>query len=124
MTALSLNLIVLYVEDPKASAAFYADFLGLEPEALSDGFSSLTTATGLTLGLWRKATAHPPAEGGPGSAEIGIMAAGEGSVEALYHRVQADGLNILEPLMSAVFGPTFVITDPDGHRIRICQPDN
>ena len=124
MTALPLNLVVLYVEDPKASAQFYADFLGLKPMALSDGFSSLTTDTGLTLGLWRKATAHPPAEGGPGSAEIGIMAAGEGGVEALYDRVKLDGLTILQPLVTAAFGPTFVIADPDGHRIRVCQPDS
>jgi len=124
MTALPLNLVVLYVEDPKASAQFYADFLGLKPMALSDGFSSLTADTGLTLGLWRKSTAHPPAEGGPGSAEIGIMAAGEGGVEALYHRVKQDGLTILQPLVTAAFGPTFVVADPDGHRIRVCQPDS
>ena len=124
MTALPLNLVVLYVEDPKASAQFYADFLGLTPMALSDGFSSLTTDTGLTLRLWRKATAHPPAEGGPGSAEIGIMAAGEGGVEALYSRVKQDGMTILQPLVTAAFGPTFVIADPDGHRIRVCQPDD
>ena len=124
MTALPLNLVVLYVEDPKASAQFYADFHGLTPMALSDGFSSLTTDTGLTHGLWRKATAHPPAEGGPGSAEIGIMAAGEGGVEALYSRVKQDGMTILQPLVTAAFGPTFVIADPDGHRIRVCQPDD
>ena len=123
MTALPLNLIVLYVEDPKASADFYAAFLGLKPMALSEGFSSLTTDSGLTLGLWRKATAHPRAEGGPGSSEIGIMASGEGGVAALYDRVRADGLNIIEPLMTADFGPTFVITDPDGHRIRVCESD-
>ena len=70
MTGLPLNLVVLYVEDPKASAEFYADFLGLKPMALSEGFSSLTTDAGLTLGLWRKATAHPPASARWRPAEI------------------------------------------------------
>ncbi|AJY44434.1 VOC family protein [Martelella endophytica] len=123
MSALPLNLVVLYVEDPKASAAFYAEVLGLEPRALSDGFSSLATAAGLTLGLWRKATAHPPAEGGPGSAEIGIMTPEKGGVEALYARFRKEGRSFAQPLVQSPFGPTFVITDPDGHRIRVCQPD-
>ena len=52
------------------------------------------------------------------------MTAEDGGVEAAYRRAQLEGLSILQPLFTSVFGPTFVITDPDGHRIRVCQPDS
>lgn len=116
-----INLLVLYVEDPKASASFYQALTGLKAKALSEGFISFMLPGGLMLGLWRKATAHPPAEGGPGSAEIGIMTSGTGSVEALYERFSKEGQMFVQQLTQSPFGPTFVLTDPDGHRIRICQ---
>lgn len=30
---------------------------------------------------------------------------------------------IEQPLHEAVFGLTFVASDPDGHRLRVCTPD-
>lgn len=118
-----VNLIVLYVDDPKASASFYQALLDIEPLALSDGFIALHMPGGLMLGLWRKSTAEPPAEGGPGSCEIGVMTGEPGGVASLYERSKAEGYDIRQPLAKAAFGPTFVIADPDGHRIRICEPD-
>ena len=118
-----VNLIVLYVDEPKTSAGFYKTLLGIEPSALSEGFVALHMPGGLMLGLWRKSTAVPPAEGAPGVCEIGVMIGDKGGVSAFYERVKAEGYDIRQPLTKADFGPTFVIADPDGHRIRICEPD-
>ena len=36
---------------------------------------------------------------------------------------EGDVVAIEQALHVAVFGLTFVATDPDGHRIRVCMPD-
>nr|WP_272212766.1 VOC family protein [Marinicella sp. W31]MDC2878683.1 VOC family protein [Marinicella sp. W31] len=119
----AINLIVLYVEDTEKSGAFYERLLGQKANALSPGFTAFHMPGGLMLGLWRKSTAQPEAEGGPGVMEVGIMTDENGGVATFFERAEADGYTILQPLVTASFGPTFVIADPDGHRIRICEPD-
>ncbi|TCT33089.1 VOC family protein [Martelella mediterranea] len=123
MSMKPVNLIVLYVDDVQKSAIFYQALLGLQPNVLSEGFIAFHMPGGLMLGLWRKATAKPEAEGGPGVSEIGVMMDAPGGVAAFYRQAEADGYIILQPLATAPFGPTFVIADPDGHRIRVCEPD-
>ena len=120
----AINLVVLYVEDTGKSGAFYERLLGQKPNALSPGFTAFHMPNGLMLGLWRKSTAKPEAEGGPGMMEVGIMTSEPGGVAAFFERAKADGHTILQQLVTADFGPTFVIADPDGHRIRVCEPDS
>jgi hypothetical protein len=45
-------------------------------------------------------------------------------VRALHARWRNAGVQIEQDLQEAVFGLTFVALDPDGHRIRVCTPDN
>ncbi|WP_176082453.1 VOC family protein [Martelella sp. HB161492] len=123
MTTMPLNLIVLYVDDPQVSAKFYAHFLGVAPNALSPGFVAINAPGMPMLGLWSRAGVKPSPEGGPGMMEIGVMLGGDG-VSVAYDRAVADGLDIIQPLYTGDFGPTFVVADPDGHRIRVCQPDD
>ena len=117
-----LNLIVLYVEDPAKSAAFYRDLLGVEAFASSEGFTAIPLPGGRLLGLWRKSAVKPEVTGPSGGFEIGVMQAEE-SVATIFERLNAAGHRIAQPLTQADFGPTFVILDPDGHRIRFCEPD-
>lgn len=46
------------------------------------------------------------------------------AVRALHERWQTAGVAIEQPPHEAVFGLTFVATDPDGHRIRVCSHDD
>ncbi|WP_313013825.1 VOC family protein [Brevundimonas sp.] len=123
MTPLDLNLTVLYVEDPVRSGAFYRDLLGVETVASSEGFTAVPLAGGRMLGLWRKTVVKPEPQAGVGGFEIGVMVPGDNGVADRYASLQGAGHDILQPLTTMDFGPTFVIRDPDGHRVRFCQPD-
>lgn len=123
MKTLDLNLTVLYVEDPAASAAFYRDLLCVETFASSEGFTAIPLPGGRLMGLWRKSAVKPEVTGPSGGFEIGAMIAEAGGVAAKFAEAEKAGLTIAQPLTVADFGPTFVILDPDGHRIRFCEPD-
>jgi len=59
----------------------------------------------------------------PQSGELGFMVEGTGAVEQHYRDWKARGLPIAQELTTMDFGPTFVVLDPDGHRLRVCEPD-
>lgn len=116
------NLVVLYVEDTKASAAFYERITGAVPNAAGPNFTALQFG-GLMLGLWNKKAAFPPVEVEGTASEIGFMVKSADEIDALYARWQAAGIPIAQELVTRDFGPTFVALDPDGHRLRVCLFD-
>lgn len=116
------NLIVLYVENAAASAAFYTRLTGASAVAGSENFIAFPFA-GVMLGLWARHKAIPAAGEGGAQSEIGFMVETLSEIEALYTQWQADGVAIAQPLTTMDFGPTFVALDPDGHRIRVCLFD-
>ncbi len=117
------NLIILSVEDPLASVAFYRGILGKEPRFEVPTFSSFEIDGGWTLGLLstKSTSALPPGEGN--RMEIGFMVENEAAIRALHDEWQAKGVAIVEELTVRDFGPTFVGADPDGHRLRVCLND-
>jgi hypothetical protein len=46
------------------------------------------------------------------------------AVDRLYDAWHAAGVSIELAPFNAVFGRTFVALDPDGHRMRVCTPDD
>lgn len=52
------------------------------------------------------------------------MVDGDAEVDRLYEAWKALDVRIEQAPMTAVFGRTFVALDPDGHRLRVCTPDN
>ena len=112
------SLVILYVDNPPASAAFYADLLGRPPVETSPTFAMFATETGPRLGLWSKHTVEPSATPA-GGAEVAFMVA---DVDAVHKDWQGRGLAILQPPTNMDFGRTFVALDPDGHRLRILKP--
>ncbi|WP_337270630.1 VOC family protein [Oryzifoliimicrobium ureilyticus] len=120
---LSPNLILLYVRDPLASAEFYGKIFGSEPVAVSENFIAFSFDNGVTLGLWRqsKVVPQPSAIGYRG--EVAFMVPGSEGVEARYREWQSLGLPFAQELTRMDFGPTFVVLDPDGHRLRVCEPE-
>ncbi len=116
------NFVILYVDSPAASAAFYAGLLGRDPIEASPTFAMLMLKPGLMLGLWSRHTVEPAADAGGGGAEIAFTVADEAAVIATHDDWKARGLPILQAPVDLDFGHTFVATDPDGHRLRVFAP--
>ena len=120
---LTPNLITLYVDNTEVSTAFYEKLLGRAPVATFPNYVSFEFENGLYLSLWSK-NAKNFVSGGTGHRfELSFLVADNEAVTSIYEKWQADAVEIEQPLHEAVFGLTFVATDPDGHRIRVCIPD-
>ncbi|GES47088.1 catechol 2,3-dioxygenase-like lactoylglutathione lyase family enzyme [Rhizobium sp. ERR 922] len=119
----SPNLIIFYVKDPSESTPFYRDLFGREPAFASPNFVAFALDNGLSLGLWRRSSVEPQPSAIGNRGELGFMVEGAGAVEQHYKDWKARGLPIAQELTTMDFGPTFVVLDPDGHRLRVCEPD-
>ncbi|MET0284467.1 MAG: VOC family protein [Polyangiales bacterium] len=117
------NLVLLYVKDPAASAAFYELLFSQKPTALFPTYAAFELDNGLNVGLWSTSAKNFVSGGEGHRSELAFMVGDEAQVRGLLDAWQARGVTIEQPLHKAVFGPTFVATDPDGHRIRVCTPD-
>jgi catechol 2,3-dioxygenase-like lactoylglutathione lyase family enzyme len=112
------DFVLLYVDSPAASAAFYTDLLRCAPVESSPTFAMFVLASGLKLGLWARHTVEPAATG-VGGGEIALLAADEEAVEATHADWRGRGIRIAQPPTRMDFGHTFVALDPDGHRLRV-----
>ncbi|MDQ2803757.1 MAG: VOC family protein [Pseudomonadota bacterium] len=115
----NLGLVILYVDDPTASAAFYANLLGQEPAEASPTFAMFALPSGIGLGLWSRHTVEPPAHAAGGGAEVAFAS---DDPDAVYADWKARGLRIAQAPTDMDFGRTFVALDPDGHRLRVFAP--
>lgn len=117
------DLFLLYVDEPSASAAFYERLLGRAPTANFPTYVAFAFDGGPTLALWSK-QARDFVSGGSGHrSEVAFTVADRAAVMAMHERWVAAGVDIEQPPHDAVFGPTFVALDPDGHRLRVCIAD-
>ncbi|HEY8026203.1 MAG TPA: VOC family protein [Burkholderiaceae bacterium] len=113
-----MNYTLLYVDNPPASAAFYAGLLDKEPVESSPGFALFVLDSGVKLGLWSKHTVEPGATPVGGS-ELGFSVADRQTVDAHYEVWKGLGMRIAQAPTDLDFGYTFVALDPDGHRLRV-----
>lgn len=113
-----LSLVILYVDSPAVSAAFYAGLLGQAPAEQSPTFAMIPLPSGIGLGLWSRHAVEPAAAAGGGT-EIAFTAA---DVDAVHAAWSAKGFPIVQPPADLDFGRTFVALDPDGHRLRVFAP--
>lgn len=118
----NFSFVLLYVENPPASAAFYADLLGRPAIETSPTFAMLPLSDGVMLGLWLRKIAEPAAVGQAGSSEVAFTVEDAAAVNAMYADWKMRGLNIIQQPTQMDFGHTFVATDPDGHRLRVFVP--
>lgn len=113
----TLNYILLAVADPAASEAFYTRLLGTKPVESSPTFVLYVLPNGMKLGLWIRDEMEPaplPA----GGVEVTFSEDDDAAVRATY----ADWKNkatVLQEPVAMDFGFTFVVEDPDGHRLRV-----
>ncbi len=108
-----------FVENPVASAAFYSSLLDCKPVEVSPTFALFALSSGIRLGLWSRRDAEPMVITRGGSGELGIPVADDDTLHALYADWKARGLAVVQPPTDMDFGRTFVVLDPDGHRLRV-----
>ena len=116
------NFIILYVDSPDRSAAFYSQLLGRKPVEAAPTFVMFALASGTMLGLWARHTVEPTVTAASGSHELAFAVEGEPKVRQLFDDWSALGLPILQAPVAMDFGFTFVAADPDGHRLRVFAP--
>ena len=119
---LDINFVLLYVESPAASAAFYQKLLGRPPVEQSPTFAMFPMDSGVMLGLWSRHTVEPAAAVAGGGGEIAVTVRDAAAVDATHTDWKALGLRILQEPTNLDFGRTFVALDPDGHRLRVFFP--
>lgn len=117
------NLVLLYVADPARSADFYEKLFEQAPAAKFPTYAAFAFPGGLQLGLWSTQAKNFVSGGSGHRSEIAFMLDDEEQVRQLHAAWEKRGVTIEQAPHQAVFGLTFVATDPDGHRIRVCLPD-
>ena len=117
----NFSFVLLYVDNPPASATFYVDLIGRPPIETSPTFAMLPLTDTVMLGLWSKHTVAPAATP-PGGTEVAFTVADADAVEATHKDWKRRGLTIAQMPTDMDFGRTFVALDPDGHRLRVFAP--
>jgi catechol 2,3-dioxygenase-like lactoylglutathione lyase family enzyme len=113
------DFTILFVDNPLASADFYQSLFGTEPVEKSPTFSLFVLNTGMKLGLWSRHTAEPLVAAGTGASELCFKHDDAAGVDKTYADWTSRGLRVLQTPVEMDFGYTFVVTDPDGHRLRV-----
>lgn len=123
MTTYAPTSVILYVNDVDASTEFYRFALGKDPLETFEGFAVFALTDDATIGLQARSGIDPKPVGAPGSVELSMSYASQADVDALHAEWEQLGFSIaLEPT-ELEFGYTFVATDLDGHRLRVCATD-
>ena len=115
----SPNFVILYVDQPQASGAFYQALLNRQPVESSPTFVLFVLDNGFKLGLWSRHTAEPRVTATAGGGEIVIQLDTPDAVDAAHADWAKRGLSILQTPTDMDFGRTFVALDPDKHRLRV-----
>ena len=118
------NFVILYVDKPLESAAFYTALLEREPVAASPGFVLFALDKGFRLGLWLRQAVEPAAAAKDGGGEIVFAVNTPDAVDTTHADWAARGLPIAQVPADVDFGRTFVALDPDGHRLRVYWPND
>ncbi len=111
-----LGIVLLFVDSPARSCQFYKKLLNREPLESSATFCLFQLDNDIQLGCWSRHTAEPKVEALPSSAEISFS---EQNIDSAYRAMKEQNYLMAQEITDMDFGRTFVLQDPDGHRIRI-----
>lgn len=117
------NLFLVYVTDVERATAFYSDLFDIKPVVTTPRYVPFEVAPGVLFALW-SGRADDVAPQTPRTSEVGLMVPGSSAaIDALHAEWVAKGVSVVEEPHNAVFGRTFVVTDPDGNLIRVSPVD-
>jgi len=112
-----LNYVLLAVKDPQKSAAIYDHLLGVKRVEDSPTFVLYVLDNGIKVGLW-SAREVKPTPRPAGGVELSFSLPDEKAVRDTYAAWTKLGLSVVQEPTHLDFGFTFVVADPDGHRLR------
>jgi catechol 2,3-dioxygenase-like lactoylglutathione lyase family enzyme len=115
------NFVLLYVDSPARSEAFYAGLLGRPAIESHPTFAMFALAPGIMLGLWARDGVQPAANA-PGGGEIAVSVESNQALADRHADWSKRGFRIIQAPTDLDFGRTFVALDPDGHRLRVFAP--
>lgn len=116
------NLQLIYVSDIGRSTAFYEKLFRAKPVFSSPRYVAFAAGDEALFALWTGGTA--PDMAATRFSEIGIMLPSSTNVDHLFAEWQkSPDIKVVREPYTEVFGPTFVVADPDGHLIRVSLLD-
>jgi len=113
----TLNYLLLAVKEPQRSAQLYDQLFGVAPVENSPTFVLYVLPNGLKVGLWSAGDVQPTPRPA-GGVELSFSLPDEAAVRQTFTAWTALGLEVLQEPTKMDFGFTFVVADPDGHRLR------
>lgn len=113
----NIDYLLLAVKDPQRSAKLYDQIFGVAPVESSPSFVLYVLPTGFKVGLWAAREVQPTPKPA-GGVELSLSLPDEPSVQRTYAAWKALGLEVVQEPTRMDFGFTFVVADPDGHRLR------
>lgn len=114
----TFNEVILYVEDPIQSAEFYTRVFDILPVHTSPTFVVFLLQNGIKFALSSRHAVVPACHVLPGASEINIAV---DDVDAVYAELAKKNIKVALAPVDLDFGRTFVMLDPDGHRIRFAK---
>lgn len=117
------NSIILYVSDVEESTRFYTRLLNAEPVEQYSEFSVFALSDDMILGLQAKSGIDPAPQPHIGGTEICMSDISNREIDEIFRKWSELGVEIIMKPAMLDFGYTFVATDPDGHRLRVCATD-
>lgn len=117
------NFILLYVDDVRASVAFYSQILETKPVEDHPSFALFICGPGLKFGLWLRTDVQPPASAERAGGELVFGVPSREEVQQRHSAWAERGVRIAQAPTQLDFGYTFVALDPDGNRLRVYTPD-
>jgi predicted enzyme related to lactoylglutathione lyase len=106
-----MQFVLVHVPEVAAVEAFYTGTLGLSVAARNTGFLQLAPEGGASVAFGEA----------PGRDPVELWWYVD-DAEAELARLQAQGVEIAQPIVDMPFGRTFAIKDPAGFTLYILQP--
>lgn len=120
-------LVTLYARNVVLSADFYSALLDRKPVHQSENYAQFDLGMHARLGLWQQSDVVPRYDPSPDNEclcrnEIDFPVETREAVDALFMRWKTHGVPIVEAPTEHEFGYGFLVSDPDGHRLRVLSP--
>jgi len=122
--AITPNLQLVYVTDVERSTSFYKFIFKKNPVFITPRYVAFASSGDALFAIW--SGGEKPDSDIPRFSEIGIMLPTGEDVDNLFTEwttQKSTDITVLKEPYTDVFGRTFLISDPDGHIIRVCPLD-
>ncbi len=117
------SCLIYYVDDPRASAAFYASLFGFDTLESHPTFAMLDLGQGMNLGFWTREQVSPSAPQAENCGEVAFAVENAAEADAFYANVKARGFEVIQEPVQLDFGYSLLLLDPDGNRLRVYAPN-